>query len=331
MECAVGIDIGGTAIKFAVVRKDGSLIDTLSLPTRAQDDPQQTITRITDAVNTLLEKARGIDPDLERVLAVGVGCAGLISTDSGVVHLSPNLPHWREVPLGPETSKRLGMPVLLHNDANAFVLGESWAGAGRGVRVLLGLTLGTGVGGGVVIDGNLFTGSHGFAGELGHTPLFADGPPCGCGSRGCLEIYVGNRAIVDRYLEISEGRRGPVVERLTAGDEGLLNPELLCRAAHAGDACARETFEITGRHLGAGLAGLANLFDPERIVIGGGVAQAGNLLLDPARAALAERSMYPKAFHPEVRSAALGEQAGVIGVALESLDRFDRGESLRYE
>jgi glucokinase len=322
MPSAVGVDIGGTSVKLAVVRPDGSVLLRSSLSTQADDDPDTTISRIARGVDDLLDAARRTDPERVGEPVVGVGCAGLISTQEGVVHLSPNLPRWKDVPLGPDLSRRLGAPVLLHNDANAFVLGEFWAGAGRGARVLLGLTLGTGVGGGIVLDGELFTGSHGFAGEFGHTPIDVEGPPCGCGARGCLEIYVGNRAIVNRYLELCSGRPGPHVERLIEGDTGRLDPEIISRGARAGDVEARDAFARTGALLGAGLAGLANVFDPDRIVIGGGVALAGELLLEPARAALAGRAMAPAAFLPDVRPAALGAQAGVVGVALEALDGY---------
>jgi glucokinase len=208
--------------------------------------------------------------------------------------------------------------VRVLNDANAFALAEARCGAGRGAQVVLGLTLGTGVGGGIVIGGRLHTGAHGFAGEVGHVSLERDGPPCACGNRGCLETFVGNRAIVARYLELSGGPSARVLEG-AGGRVEAITPEAIHQAALAGEAAARATFQRTGEILGIALAGLANVLDPDVIVLGGGVSQAGEMLLAPARRLLRERCMIPEPWLPEIRTASLGPEAAVVGAALEAL------------
>ncbi|MBU1700501.1 MAG: ROK family protein [Candidatus Eisenbacteria bacterium] len=326
MKVAVGADIGGTSIKAAVVSVLGTLKHDRILPTRSQDTPEDTVTRLADALGgLLLEAARiaGVEP---RNIPVGIGCAGLIDTSRGIVQISPNLPHWRDVPLGAMLAERLGSPVLLINDANAFVLGEGRAGAGRGARVLLGLTLGTGVGGGILLDGELFTGVHGWAGEMGHTPLQIDGEKCACGSYGCLEGFVGNREIVLRYMELAGGEPTQILKKFLKDPSEQPTPETLSLAARAGDAPAIESFRQTGRYLGAALAGFVNIFDPDRIVLGGGVAQAGELILKPAREMMEERMMFPQKQHPELCLAALGPHAAVIGASLEALNRVGKNE-----
>jgi glucokinase len=316
---AVGVDIGGTAIKMAAVTEEGSLSEQSCIETRAEDQPEAVIRRLVKALGPLMGSAArhgsGGGP-----VPVGMGCAGLITPESGTVRLSPNLPLWKDVPLGPEVAEALGAPTVVLNDANAFVLAEGLAGAGRGATHLLGLTLGTGVGGGILIGGRLHTGTHGFAGELGHTTVDMDGPPCPCGGRGCLEIFVGSKAIVRRYLELTGGKLGRSVADLIDDNRELLMPEVLFEGARRGDSEAAETFRITGEILGVGLANFGNSFNPDMIVIGGGVAQAGDLILEPARKMMQERMMFPRSYCPDVRPATLGPEAGVIGAAMKALD-----------
>jgi glucokinase len=193
------------------------------------------------------------------------------------------------------------------NDANAFVVAEWRAGAGRGASSLVGLTLGTGVGGGIILLGRLWTGRNGTAGEIGHMPLLVDGPLCACGARGCLEALVGTRAILGRY----RSARG----RADVADDGRLTPQEIARRARSGDENARATYRETGRLLGLGLVGLTHLLDPERFVIGGGVAGAADLLLPAVEEALHAGAMLPARLLPRVFPASLGPDAGWIGAA----------------
>jgi glucokinase len=311
-----GVDIGGTAVKIALVAREGALIAECEIPTPVELEPAAAVEAIAAAVASL---AGG-----RALAAVGIGCAGLVSADEGVVHLSPNLPRWREVALGPLARARLDVPVAVLNDANAFALAEARTGAGRGYSPVIALTIGTGIGGAIVIDGRLMGGRHGFGGEAGHMSIDVAGPPCPCGNRGCLELFVGRRPIVANYLARARWEPGTPVFESTGGDRSAVTPRHVHAAAAQGDALAREVFARAGEMLGAALANLSNFIDPAAFVIGGGVAQAGELLLDPAREVLAARAMIGRARVAPILPAALGTRAGVMGAVLHARDSLAR-------
>jgi len=235
--------------------------------------------------------------------------------EAGTVVTSPNLPTWQDAPVRDVLREATGLPVRLDNDANAFALGEWMWGAGARVPHSLFLTLGTGVGGACIADGRLLRGATGFAGEPGHATLVLDGIPCPCGNHGCAERYLGNKDLVSaarRHEDFGEDAR------LSGADP--LTPRVLAEAARSGSRVAREVFEEAGRALGGLLVTLVNVFNPERIVIGGGVAQAGPLLLDPAREHLARHSLVARRALPDLLPAALGTEAGLLGAASLLLD-----------
>lgn len=300
----IGVDIGGTAIKAGRLGPEGDIETELERPTPAREAPEALI----EVLIPILDELEADLAPGERPLTLGVGCAGLIEPGTGVVRTSPNLPGWRDVPLGALASQAAGRKAVVLNDANAFALGECKLGAGLGVNTVVGLTLGTGVGGGIVIEGRLWEGVHGFAGEIGHMPLVADGPPCTCGARGCLEALVGTLAIIKRYRQISGTE-----------EDGSLTPRTLADKARQGDAAAFETFHETGRLLGLALGGLTHFLDPDVFVLGGGILGSADLILPSTRAALAGSVMLPPALVPEVRPAALGNSAGWIGAALAGM------------
>ncbi len=318
MSAIVGIDIGGTAIKLGLVKPDGSVLSRLTVDTPAEETPAASVKRIAEGVRRLGETPR-----------VGVGCAGLVSMDSGVLHTSPNLPKWTDVPLAQLLETELQTPVSVLNDANAFALAEARVGAGRGKDPVVGLTLGTGVGGGIVIGGQLYGGHHGFAGEIGHTSIDYNGPSCACGNRGCLELMVGRRPILNDYAGRANWTPGTVAYDLVDGRREDLTPETLCRAAVQGDPEAQACWETAGVALGSALATFANLFDPQIIVIGGGIAQAGELIFEPARRVMRERAMSAPADQPPVVPAILGTDAGLIGAALYAMSEEGAGEGAR--
>ena len=314
----VGIDIGGTAIKIALVSADGSLARSTQVPTQAEAGPAAAVPRIVAAVGELVREA-GLPPGALRV--AGIASAGIIDFEHHVVLDAPNLRGWQDHPLAERVGDALGLAYHLENDVNAMAYGEWRCGAGRGARHLLCLTLGTGVGGGLILDGALYHGAGGAAGEVGHITLNRDGPPCPCGSTGCLERYVGSRYIVERAEELL--RRDPRPSRLRVTPPAPLSPRGIAAAATQGDALAREVLAETGRWLGVGLASLANVLNPERIVVGGGVAAAGEWILEPARATLRERAMKVPGAIAAVVPAALGNQAAVVGAALLGLARVE--------
>jgi len=306
---SIGFDIGGTNVKIVHLGCSPATrgFRVVHLPAPAPDQILQLVERELSRTR----KAGGSGG--KSLLGVGIGCAGLIDSGSGMVLSSPNLPLWREVPLAKLLRDRTGARVVVDNDANCFALAESRLGAARGLRNALFVTLGTGVGGALLLDGRIYRGE-GFAGELGHATVELDGPKCSCGNRGCLESLVGARAVVRR------GRRILGRERGSLGGGGLLGsltPETIAREARAGREWAIETFRETGRILGVALGGLANIFCPEAIVLGGGISMAGKLILEPAREAIAAAAMEPVSRKVKLLRARLGKKAGAVGAALQ--------------
>jgi glucokinase len=308
---AVGVDVGGTKIAAGLVAGDGTLVARDRVETPA-DDPDAVLEAIAEVVGRICE-----DQGLSQ-LPVGVGAAGLVDTD-GVVLYAPNLA-WRDEPLRARLDERLEAPVLVANDASVAAWGEFRAGAGRdvpGSSVML--TLGTGVGGGLIMGDRLLLGNWGVGGELGHIIIHEGGEPCPCGNRGCLEAYASGTAIGRTAERRLAAGTVPSDSRLHDLDE--ITGKSVTLVAHRGDPAAVEVLAECGFWLGVGIASLVNALDPAVVIIGGGAMQAGDLLIGPARVSAAERiiarGLRPAA--PIVR-ATLGDDAGVIGAALLVLD-----------
>ncbi len=307
MSVFLGIDIGGTNVKTALVRVDGAVL-SFDSHEWSGGPPGDAVKVAADSARSQMESS-GLTPD-----ACGCACAGLIDCAEGVVRSSPNLPDWHDVELSAMLSRELGLPVVLENDANAAAYAEYLVGAGRGARDLVMLTLGTGIGGGVVLGGRLYRGSHGTAGEIGHTTVEREGPVCACGSRGCLERLANAEAVVAKARELLEqGRRSALSEKAASGTIHAVDVGL---AAAAGDQVAIDALAAVGRALGVGLANVSQILDPDVIVIGGGVVSAGEPLLRPARQELEARLSGYEFRGPRVVPAALGDTAGVVGAAL---------------
>lgn len=294
MARALGFDIGGTFVKAGVLDGDGGILAETRIPTTPRGP------------DALVRDLAAMAADLAPGLPAGVACAGIVH--GGTVVASPNLPGWSHVDLGGLLRAELGVPVAVLNDANAFTLAEVQCGAGRGIAHVVGLAIGTGVGGGLVLDGRLWTGRHGYAGELGHVIIERDGPLCACGNRGCLEALIGTSGILRRYCQ-ERGRDG-------LSDAEELAPEEIFARAEAGEPAAERTWEVIGSWLGLGLLSFTHILDPDLFVIGGGVGGAGERLLQPARRTLAAGTLLPPGEVPEVRAAALGNSAGWIGAAV---------------
>jgi len=307
---ALGIDVGGTNVKLAVVTPDGRTFGATSMATEAAQGPEQAVARIVTTARALLAEHGP-------VRALGIASAGIVDHARGLVLDAPNLRTWERVPFAAQIGTALDLPVQLENDVNAMAFAEWTCGAGRGARHLLCLTLGTGVGGGLVLDGNLYRGALGAAGEAGHTPVERSGPRCTCGSTGCLERYVGAAGIVEHTRARLAADARPSGLRDLAPE--ALTPRALGDAADEGDVLAREILDDVGAWLGVGLAGFVNLLNPERIVVGGGIAAAGDWILGPAWRVLRERAMNLPGASVEVVPAALGNDASLVGAALLAL------------
>jgi glucokinase len=300
---AIGIDIGGTKVAGLRVAEDGAVLDRTERPTPA-DDVAATVETVSELAAELA--AAGGE-------AVGVGAAGMVDFAAGVLRYAPNLA-WKEIPLRDLLSERTGLPCVVDNDANVAAWGEYRFGAARGYRHVLVVTVGTGIGGGIVSDGELFRGAHGFAAEIGHFIVEPGGPPCGCGNRGCWEQVASGQAL-DR-LARAEVQRDPGgrIAALAGGAEAT--GRHVSDAAREGDPSATAIFAAVGRRLGEGIAGLVNILDPEVVIVGGGVAEEGAVLLEPARGAFVDAVEAPE-HRPEVPilAATLGNDAGAIGAA----------------
>jgi len=312
----IGIDAGGTKLLGGVVD------DRLTVEHRVHrlwlgEGPR----RLLDIMVDVVTEAREAAPDVE---AVGFGIPSLVDQRSGVSVMSPHLPI-NGVPFRDLMSERLGLPVVVDNDANGATLAEQRHGAARGASHVAMLTLGTGIGGGLVLGGELYRGSTGAGAELGHMTVDLDGPPCrsGCPNRGCLETVASGRAIGEVGTEIARRRTDSALGRAAADGEEVTGA-LVTDLAHDGDSAAREVLERVGERLGAGLVNLVNVFNPEVVVIGGGAVAAGDLLLDPARAILAERGLRPNRDQVRVVPAHFGPEAGMLGAALLALERDPR-------
>lgn len=309
----IAIDLGGTNIKVAVIKNEDKIINKISVPTKKYKNKTALIEGLSQLILSLIKKSGLTRND---VLGIGIGAPGLIDSKKGVIHRLVNIKGFSEVPLKKIMEKKTGIPTFLDNDVNVMTLGELYYGAGKGAKNMICITLGTGVGGGIVIDGALYRGSSLSAGEIGHMPLNETGPRCNCGGFGCMEKFVGNRYIVEAIIKKIRKDRKTIISKLVKGNLKKITPEIISLAAKRGDKLARETWEEIGCYLGVTLAGVINLLNPERIVIGGGVADAGRFLFEAIRNTIKKRAMDVPAGCAKVVKARLGRDAGLIGAAV---------------
>ncbi|WP_068265552.1 ROK family protein [Janibacter limosus] len=307
---AIGIDIGGTKIAGALVDGEGRITHSERVATPA-DDTTAIIDATAQLITTLTEAADG------EVAGVGIACAAFVDARAGHVWFAPNLP-WRDLDLAAEVGSRVGRDVVVENDANAAAWGEYRFGAGSDCDDMLLVTVGTGVGGGCINDDRLIRGAFGIGGEIGHVVLDPSGPRCGCGNSGCLEVFASGTALVRnaRELVTSPSPLGEALRERCGGDPDVLTGQDITELARAGDGAAVELLDELGTRLGQGIASICAVLDPGRIAIGGGVADAGDLLIGPTRTAFARhligRGHRPS---PELVHATLGNDAGIVGAA----------------
>ena len=306
------VDLGGTKIITAVVLPDGKIISRNYCLTMADKGPEAVSDRILSAVDRAIAQAKLKTSEL---IGIGVAAAGVLDTNRGIVTTSPNLPNWRNVPLRDILADKSGVVTYIINDANAAALGEHRFGAGMGFENIIYLTVSTGIGGGIIIDSKLYSGTDGCAGEVGHMTIKADGPQCHCGSFGCLEALASGWAVAKAAItRINNGEKSSIVE-LVDGRLESITAETVAVAARRGDRLAADIVSEAAKYLGIGLANLVNIFNPELIVIGGGLSKMGDMLLKPARKVLKERAFKLPADTVRVVRARLGSNAGIIGAA----------------
>jgi glucokinase len=300
----IGVDLGGTNLRTALLTPEGAVLDRHREATEASEGHKRVIERLVRSITRQRESAEG--HGLE-VIAVGVGAPGVIQAAQGIVVKSPNFPDWNNLPLRQHLEQAVGLPVHIENDANAAALGEQWRGAGQGINSMILMTLGTGVGGGIILDGRIWEGADGMAGEIGHMTILPDGRPCGCGNHGCLEMYASARGIVMSYQERRSG--------------ATVTADQVYHEARNGDGAAVEVMAEMGRYLGIGMASLINIFNPEMIVVGGGVKDAWPLFIDAARQEVLKRAFTYPAERTRIVPSALGDDAGMMGAAAAALQR----------
>jgi len=309
----VGVDLGGTFVKTAIVSEERTVLAKDSRPTGADAGPDHVMAVMASAVQDLLKQSGLSSSD---VIAVGFGAPGPMNWQTGVVYSPPNLPGWSNVPLADAMSMRLGgVPCFVDNDANCACYGEFWMGAGRGTESMVVLTLGTGVGGGVVVFGKLLRGIDGTAGELGHLKVQRDGRPCGCKGRGCLESYASVSGMVRTALDALEQGQTSVLREMCGEDSNNLTGKMIFDAAQQGDSVARWVFEETATWLGLGISSIVNYQNPEKVVLCGGMIAAGDLLFDPVYRTMRANSFEVPGRRCEIVPAGLGSDSGVLGAA----------------
>jgi glucokinase len=318
MRYVLGIDIGGTNLVVGAVRVDGAHVAGLrSEPTDAARGPDDVIARIVALARATLADTHRTDPAAD-VAGAGIGAPGPLDTATGVVRLTPNL-GWVDMPVRDRIADGLGLPATLDNDANCALVGEAWVGAARGARHAVAFTLGTGIGGGVIVDGRLVHGASDVAGEIGHMTIDTNGRRCGCGNDGCLEAYASGPAIARRAVEAVEA--GAESSLGAGGDLRAVTAQTVFEAAAAGDSLALEVVNDTARYLGVGVANLINILNPEVVVICGGVTRAGDRLFTPLRREVARRAFRPAVQACRIVPGELPGTAGVVGAARVFLDR----------
>lgn len=318
----LAIDLGGTKIAAGLVSGDGELISQGYCLALADEGPEAVIKRLLSVAHQSLEQAGLKASTIE---GVTVAAAGALDTKKGLVTASPNLPGWRNVPLQAIITEKLGVKTYLINDASAAALGEHRLGAGKGVDNLIYLTVSTGIGGGIIIGGQLYTGADGCAGEIGHMTIDINGPRCNCGNIGCLETLASGTAITKEAISrLGQGEKSSLVT-LAQGKLGNITAKMIAQAARKGDSLARDVIARAARYLGIGMVNLVNIFNPERIIVGGGVARMGNLLLDPARKVVEERAFLLPAHTVRIVPAKLGGNSAIIGAAFFVFQQAEEG------
>jgi glucokinase len=314
----IGVDLGGTNIVFALTDLNAKILHRFKMPTLAQEGRDKVLERMAEGIARVLEES-GVG--LASVQGVGVGTPGPINSRQGILYSAPNLPGFKNTPIKAILERKTGLAVHLENDANAAAFGEHWAGAGKGCSEMIMLTLGTGVGGGIIMGGQLYSGCDDTAGEFGHMVIDPAGPLCGCGQRGCLEQYGSATAIARRAREAVLAGTQSSLLTMAEGDPAKISSRLVHQAAKDGDPLARQVWADTAVFLGIGIANLVNIFNPQMVVLGGGVMLAGADLLGPIRREVLKRAFDRPARSAKIVAAKLGDDAGVIGAAAVAIAR----------
>lgn len=306
----IGIDVGGTNIKFGIVTPKGKVLNEFSLPAHADQNPRKVLEQITSGINKILEIK-----SLEQFSGIGIGIPGKVDVKKGIVTSAPNFAEWDRVNVKKYLSKKFRTRIEIDNDANCAALGELHFGIGKKIKSFVMITLGTGVGGGIIIDGKLIRGESGGAGEIGHVSIDFQGPLCKCGQHGCIEAYAGNAYIKKRTIQKLHEYPESIIIDLVENDLDKIEPKTIFEASLQGDELANKILSDTGRYLGIGLASVINILDIKTFVFGGGISAAGSTLLNSIESSLKKHGIKEIVKDVKVYHAKLKNKAGILGAA----------------
>lgn len=306
----LSIDLGGTNLRVAAVTAEGKILEREKRSSDAKSTTSKTLRNIEEAIRTIVSR---LGEQQKMIQGIALGFPGIVDPEKGVVYQSPHFPNWKNLAFADHFRKKFPWPVKADNDANLAALGEGWLGVGKGLKNFVMITLGTGVGGALVLDGKIFHGDRGFAGEVGHICIETHGYDCACGSHGCLEMYVSTQGILRNmeHTDDTEGREKFLVN--FRGNIDRVTVQDLYEAALDGNIFANVTFKKMGYYLGIGLASLINTLGVDTFVIGGGVSYAWDFFADAARKELSEHTYRETASHVQLKKAVLGDDAGLVG------------------
>ncbi len=317
----VGVDMGGTKILSAVIDAEGNILGTAKVSTKAEERTSVVIGRIAGSIEKAIRKS---NVDKASIQAIGIGAPGPLDPETGIVIFAPNL-GWRDVPLKAELEGRTGLPTFVDNDVNVGTLGEHAFGAAQGVENVVGIFVGTGIGGGIILNGELFHGASKTAGEVGHIIVKAGGPRCGCGTRGCLEAIASRTAMAKQFRKAIEKKgKKSVLTKLTDGDLSVIRSGVLVKAIRAKDKLTLKVFKKVTRYLGIGVGSIVNFLNPDMIVLGGGVVEAlDDTFIDNIRT-YAEKYALPNTLSGvQIVRAKLGDNSGILGAAALARHRLE--------
>ena len=317
----IGVDMGGTKILSAVVDAAGNIIATSKMPTGAKDKTSVVIDRIADSIKEAIEKS---NISVDSIKAIGIGAPGPLDPETGIVIFAPNL-GWKDVPLKTELEARINIPTFVDNDVNVGTLGEHTYGVGREVQDLVGIFVGTGIGGGIILNGKLFHGASKTAGEIGHIIVQEGGPKCGCGNRGCLEALASRTAIAKQFQKaILKKQKKSIITKLTDGDLETIRSGALAKALNRNDKLTKKVFKGVTKYLGVGIGSIVNFLNPEMIVLGGGVVEAlDDKFIKDIRKAAKKYALPDTLKGVQIVRAQLGDDAGVLGAAALARQRLN--------
>lgn len=307
----IGFDLGGTSMGSALVSLDGEILYQNDCPTLAQESSENVIGRIKSLIHDCFNKAKDMNLN---ILSIGMGSPGVIDTVNGVIKNSPNIPDWNNIEIVNILTKEFGVPSAIDNDVRVTAMGEYYFGAGKGFKNILCIAIGTGIGGGIILEGKLMRGPTFSMGEIGHITLNKNGALCGCGNYGCMEALGSSTAIIrEAKKAIDNGESEILKTMIENGNE--LNTYLICKSAEKGDKKSHQIVTEAGEWIGIGLSGVVNLINPEIIIIGGGVSLAGDIIFNPIREEIKKRSLKIPGEFVKVVPALLGDSAGMVGAS----------------